>query len=94
MNLQKCLFCQIIERSRPATILFETDFGIAIQDEESDDIFLIPKLHLGSNSKSVAAVAGILLQMPILMGLKHYEAIMQIGGSASRKHLYIRIKKL
>lgn len=90
--MTSCVFCDIIEGKRPAEILFENGNAIAIEDVNSDGILLIPKQHYECTPKSLAALASLLLQVPIEMGIERFEVEVHINWHVSINHLHIRIR--
>jgi histidine triad (HIT) family protein len=51
LKMPECLFCRIIRREAPATILFEDDRVLAFEDirpQAPVHVLVIPKLHIAS----------------------------------------------
>jgi histidine triad (HIT) family protein len=51
MNISRCLFCRVIARDLPATVVFEDDDCIAIEDVHPMapvHVLVIPRKHLPS----------------------------------------------
>lgn len=66
-----CLFCQIVERTVPANILYEDDqcLGFAdINPQAKVHVLVIPKRHLVSLSDATEQDAGLLGHLLIVCG--------------------------
>jgi histidine triad (HIT) family protein len=61
-----CLFCKIVEGAIPANRVYEDEFCIGFPDitpQAPTHLLVIPKQHIGSTAKTLAADAGLMGQM-------------------------------
>lgn len=59
----RCLFCRIVRREAPATILFETERLLAFEDafpKAPVHVLIIPKEHIASLDDAAEGSAGLL----------------------------------
>jgi histidine triad (HIT) family protein len=101
--MENCLFCRIISKEIPSSVVYEDDEILAFNDitpQAPVHILLIPKLHISSteeiteNNKEIAgkiiAAASLLAKQK---GLEGYRLVFNSGESAGQSvfHLHCHL---
>lgn len=98
-----CLFCRIINKEIPATIIAESPHALAFRDinpQAPVHVLVIPKRHLASmnditDGAEVAEIAKLALQVARELGVAEsgYRTVMNTGGDGGQTvhHLHMHV---
>jgi len=97
-----CIFCKIIERQRPASIVYEDDDMIAINDlhpQAPTHILLIPKKHIPTIEEASPEILGKLISQGSVLAkeagisAKGYRTVINCRqhGGQSVNHLHVHL---
>jgi histidine triad (HIT) family protein len=102
--MQECIFCRIVERSIPATIVYEDEYLLAFKDihpKAPIHLLLIPKLHIDSladiKEEHHSLMAHFMAKIPLIasqQGLnKGFRTIINTGKEGGQEvyHLHAHL---
>ena len=103
--MENCLFCRIVNREIPSSIVYEDDLILGFKDIEPQapvHVLLIPKIHVSSmndlgkeHGELIARLTSVIPQVAEKMGVKDsgYRVVVNCGedGGQTVFHLHYHI---
>jgi histidine triad (HIT) family protein len=103
--MDNCLFCRIVKKEIPSSIVYEDDLILGFKDIQPQapvHVLLIPKVHISSmneikeeHGKIIAHLTSVIPQVAEKMGIKDsgYRVVLNCGKDAGQTvfHLHYHI---